>query len=71
VSTDVSSSLHTFFFFLVAGVVVDLDDWLHHTWFKVCSAYIDKVEIKCIGSVGGKTPTEPKLCSFFSNLGHV
>jgi hypothetical protein len=26
VSTDVSSSLHTFFFFLVAGVVVDLDD---------------------------------------------
>jgi hypothetical protein len=26
VSTDVSLGLHTFFFFLVAGVVVDLED---------------------------------------------
>ena len=24
-----------------------------------------------MGSVGGKTPIEPKLCSFFSNLGHI
>jgi hypothetical protein len=45
--------LHTLFF-LVAGVVVDLGDWLPHTWFKVCSAHTDKVENKCIGSVGGK-----------------
>jgi hypothetical protein len=71
VSMDVSLGLHTFFFFLVAGVVVDLEDWLPHTWFEVCSAYTDKVEIKCIGSVGEKTPTEPKLCSFFFNLGHI
>jgi hypothetical protein len=27
----------------------------------VCSAHEDKVEIKCMGSVGGKTPIEPKL----------
>jgi hypothetical protein len=27
---------------------------------KVCSAHKDKVDIKCIGSIGGKTPTEPK-----------
>jgi hypothetical protein len=27
---------------------------------KVCFAHNDKVEIKCMGSVGGKTPTEPK-----------
>jgi hypothetical protein len=26
---------------------------------KVSSACKDKVEIKCMGSVGGKTPTEP------------
>jgi hypothetical protein len=32
----------------------------------------DKAEIKCIGSVGGKTPTEANLCSlFFSNLGYI
>jgi hypothetical protein len=23
-----------------------------------------------MGSIGGKTPTEPKVCSFFSNLRH-
>ena len=28
-----------------------------------CPAHKDKVEIKCMGSVGGKTPTEPKLYS--------
>jgi len=32
-----------------------------HTLLKVCSAHKDKVEIKCMGSVGGKTPTGPKL----------
>jgi hypothetical protein len=31
----------------------------------VCSAHEDKVEIKCMGSVGGKTPIEPKLYLFF------
>ena len=38
---------------------------------EVCSAYEDKVEIKCMGSVGEKTPTEPKLYLFFSNLRHT
>ena len=36
---------------------------------KVCSAHKDKVEIKCMGSVGGKTPTEPKIYLFFLTLG--
>jgi hypothetical protein len=27
---------------------------------EVCFAHNDKVEIKCMGSVGGKTPIEPK-----------
>jgi hypothetical protein len=31
--------------------------------FKVCPAHRDKAEIKCIGSVGGKTLTEPKVYS--------
>jgi hypothetical protein len=30
----------------------------------VCSTHKDKVEIKCMGSIGGKTPTEPKLYLF-------
>jgi hypothetical protein len=38
---------------------------------KVCSAHKNKTEIKCMGSVGGKTPTEPKLYSFFSSLRHI
>ena len=38
---------------------------------EVCPAHKEKVEIKCMGSVGGKTPTEPKLSLFFSNLGHI
>jgi len=42
-----------------------------HTLLEVCPAHKDKVEIKCIGSVGGKAPTEPKLYSFFSNLRHM
>ena len=43
-----------------------MGDRLPHTLLEVCSAHKDKVEIKCMGSVGGKTPTEPKL--FFSSL---
>jgi hypothetical protein len=31
--------------------------------FKVGSAHRDKAEIKCMGSVGGKTPIESKVCS--------
>ena len=31
-----------------------------HTLLEVCPAHKDKVEIKCMGSVGGKTPTELK-----------
>ena len=31
-----------------------------HPLFEVCTAHKDKVEIKCTGSVGGKSPTEPK-----------
>jgi hypothetical protein len=38
---------------------------------SVCSAHKDKVEIKCMSSVGGKTPTELKLYLFFSNLTHI
>ena len=33
---------------------------------EVCSAHKDRVEIKCMGFVGGKTPTEPNLYLFFS-----
>jgi hypothetical protein len=36
----------------------------------MCSAHKDKIEIKCMGSVGGKTPTEPEIYSFFSGLRH-
>jgi hypothetical protein len=34
--------------------------------FKVGPAHRDKAEIKCMGSVGGKTPTEPKVYSFLT-----
>ena len=46
-------------------------DQLPHTLLEVCSAHKDMVEIKCMGSVGGKTPTEPKLylLLLFSSLG--
>jgi hypothetical protein len=37
----------------------------------VCPACKDKVEIKRMGFVGGKTPIEPKLYSFFSNLEQI
>ena len=33
---------------------------------EVCSAHKDRVEIKCMGSVGRKTPIEPNLYLFFS-----
>ena len=39
-----------------------------HTLLKVCPAHKDKVEIKCMGSVGGKTPTEPKFYSFLRHI---
>jgi hypothetical protein len=32
---------------------------------EVCSAHNNKIEIKCMGSIGGKTPTELKLYIFF------
>ena len=35
----------------------------------MCSAHKDKVEIKCMGSIGGKTPTEPKLIYSSLTLG--
>ena len=28
-----------------------------HTLLEVCPAQKDKIEIKCMGSIGGKTPT--------------
>ena len=36
---------------------------------EVCSAHKDRVEIKCMGSIGGKTPTEPKLIYSSLTLG--
>jgi len=41
-----------------------------HTLLELCP-HKDKVEIKCMGSIGGKTPTKPKLYLFFSNLRHI
>jgi hypothetical protein len=46
-------------------------DKLLHTLLKVCLACKDKIEIKCMGFVGGKTPTKPKFYLSFSNLGHI
>jgi hypothetical protein len=37
----------------------------------VCSSHQDKVEIKCKGSVGEKTPTEPKLIYTSLALGRM
>jgi hypothetical protein len=51
--------------------LVEFGDQLPHTLLEVCSIHKDKVEIKCIGSVGGKTPIEPKLCLLFSSLRHI
>jgi hypothetical protein len=41
------------------------------TLLEVCPACKDKIEIKYMGSVGGKTPIEPKVYLLFSNLGHM
>jgi hypothetical protein len=46
-------------------------DKLLHTLLEVCPACKDKVEIKCMSSVGGKTPTELTFYLSFSNLGHI
>jgi len=40
-------------------------------FLKVSPAYKDKAEIKCMGSIGGKTPTEPKVHSFISSLRRI
>ena len=42
-----------------------------YTLLEVCSAHKDKIEIKCMGSVGGKTPIEPKHYLLFSSLKHI
>ena len=46
-----------------------MGDQLPHTLLKVCSAHKDKVEIKCMSSVGGKTQIEPKLIYSSLTLG--
>ena len=61
-------------YIIIAGSELSLIEFggsTPHTLLEVCSAHKDKVEIKCMGSIGGKTPTEPKLylLLFFSNLG--
>ena len=38
---------------------------------EVCSAHKNRVEIKYMGSVGGKTRTELKLYLLFSSLKHI
>jgi hypothetical protein len=42
-----------------------------HTLLEVCPAHKDKVEIKCMSFIGGKTPIEPKLYLFLSILRHI
>jgi hypothetical protein len=49
----------------------NLGDRFSHTLLEVCYAHKDKVEIMCMGSVGRKTPTKPKLYLFFSSLRHI
>jgi hypothetical protein len=51
--------------------LVEFGDQLPHTLLELLSAHQEKVEIKCIGSIGGKTPIEPKLYLFFSILSHI
>jgi hypothetical protein len=46
-------------------------DKLLHILLEVCPACKDKVEIKCMGSVGEKIPTKLKFYLSFSNLGHI
>ena len=42
-----------------------------HTLLEVCPTHKDKVQIKCMGSISGKTPTKPKLYLSFSILRHI
>jgi hypothetical protein len=46
-------------------------DELLHILLEVCPTCKDKVEIKYMGSIGGKTPTELKFYLSFSNLKHI
>jgi hypothetical protein len=46
-------------------------DKLLHILLEVCPACKDKVEIKYMGSVGGKTPIEPKIYLSFFNLRYI
>ena len=39
-----------------------------HTLLEVCPTHKNKVEIKCMGSVGGKKPIEPKFYSFLRHI---
>jgi hypothetical protein len=41
-----------------------------HILLEIDSTHKDKVEIKYMGFVGGKIPTEPEIYSFFSSLRH-
>jgi hypothetical protein len=41
-----------------------------HTLLEMRFAHKDKVKIKCMISIGGKTPIEPEIYSFFSSLRH-
>jgi hypothetical protein len=54
-------------------LLVEFGDRLPHTLLEVCSAHKDRVEIKCMGYVGGKTPIEPNLYLFiyFFSLRHI
>jgi hypothetical protein len=59
---------------IIAGskfLLYNLGDQLPHTFLEVCSAHEDKVKIKCMGSIGGKSPTEPKLYLFLTSLRHI
>jgi hypothetical protein len=42
---------------------------LSTVWLEVCPAFKDKIDIKCMGSTGGKTPIEPKLYLLSLTLG--
>jgi hypothetical protein len=52
-------------------LLYNLGDQLPHTLLKVCFAHEDKVEIKCMGSIGGKSWIELKLYLFLSSLRHI
>ena len=49
--------------------LIEFKDQFPHTLLKVCYTHKDKVEIKCMGSIGGKTPKEPKLIYSSLTLG--